>query len=139
MVISCGLILTDGKQLLLCHPTGNSFWNIPKGLADPGESHSDACKREVLEETGLVFRTDQLAPLGTFPYLSGKMLSLFCYKTGILPAVASLHCDSYFLDAKGRKLPEHDAFRYATWEEAEALVNAGLVPVLKTVRELIKS
>ena len=32
-------------------------WELPAGLLDPGESPADACRRELLEETGLTART----------------------------------------------------------------------------------
>ena len=36
--ISAGLILTDGSKILLCHSTGNDFYDIPKGEIDFGEN-----------------------------------------------------------------------------------------------------
>lgn len=34
-------------------PPAQGLWSVPGGLARTGESLSDACRREVLEETGL--------------------------------------------------------------------------------------
>ena len=52
--ISCGVIVTDGNRLLLGHATRSPRWDIPKGLAEPGESLAAAAVRELAEETGLV-------------------------------------------------------------------------------------
>ena len=50
---SCGVIVTDGSVLLLGHATGSPRWDIPKGLAEPGEDFRSAALRELQEETGL--------------------------------------------------------------------------------------
>jgi hypothetical protein len=39
MKTSCGvLILNEFNELLLCHSTGNSFFDIPKGGKEEGET-----------------------------------------------------------------------------------------------------
>ena len=53
----------DGAQLLLGRFTGLGLWDIPKGLADPGEDHLTAAGRELEEETGLVAPPEALRPL----------------------------------------------------------------------------
>ena len=50
---SCGVIVTDGERLLLGHATRSPRWDIPKGIAEPGESLAAAARRELFEETGL--------------------------------------------------------------------------------------
>ncbi|MFF8773791.1 NUDIX domain-containing protein [Kitasatospora sp. NPDC015120] len=48
------LILTQaGDKVLLVHPTYREGWILPGGGADPGESVSEAARREVQEELGL--------------------------------------------------------------------------------------
>ena len=45
---------TDGGlELLLCHRPRYDDWSFPKGKLDAGETHADAARREILEETGL--------------------------------------------------------------------------------------
>ena len=135
MRTSCGLILTDRKQILLCHPTGNDFWNIAKGIQNPDESTFQTCQREVEEETGLVFAPERYIALGHFKYLAGKELCLFLIYEPKLPEIGTLKCRSTFVGPGGVELPEHDAFEYATWEQAAGKVNTALVPVLESVQQ----
>ncbi len=37
-VVSCGVIVTDGKKFLIGHVTGQSHWDIPKGAQEPNET-----------------------------------------------------------------------------------------------------
>ena len=51
-----GLIFDDaGRILLVCrkHPPQAGLWHIPGGRLEPGETLSECCRREVLEETGI--------------------------------------------------------------------------------------
>jgi 8-oxo-dGTP diphosphatase len=60
---SAGALLGDGAgRLLILKPTYKSGWTIPGGQMEAdGESPWDACRREVLEETGIVVEHGQLA------------------------------------------------------------------------------
>lgn len=46
-------------------------WELPGGLLEPGESPADCCRRELLEETGLVAR--EVRHLGTHPAEVGRL------------------------------------------------------------------
>lgn len=53
------LVDQDGRTLLLCgedphRPEDGRWWITPGGGLDPGESHEQAARREVFEETGYV-------------------------------------------------------------------------------------
>ena len=58
--------LTPGGKIPIVRqyrPALEAFsWELPAGLVDPGESPADACRRELLEETGLTARA--IHPLG---------------------------------------------------------------------------
>ncbi len=122
---SCGVIVTDGERLLLGHATRSPRWDIPKGVADPGESLAAAARRELSEETGLDAPEGELRPLGVFPYLRGKDLALFGWAPPQLPDPATLVCASQF-SWNGRMWPEFDRFGLFTPDEALARVGKSL-------------
>lgn len=125
---SCGVIVTDGERLLLGHATRSPRWDIPKGIAEPGESLAAAARRELLEETGLDAPETELRPLGVFPYRSGKDLALFAWVRP-LPEPSTLACNSHF-SWNGRMLPEFDRFGLFTLDEALTRVGKGLAALL---------
>ena len=100
--VSCGVIVTDGKRVLLGHATRSPRWDIPKGLAEPGESAAVAAVRELAEETGLIVAEDELRPLGVHAYLRDKDLALFVWMPAQLPSVDTLTCRSTFELPGGR-------------------------------------
>jgi ADP-ribose pyrophosphatase len=53
-------------------PALESFtWELPAGLAEPGEDFAEGCRRELLEETG--YRTRAIHALGTAAPCSGRL------------------------------------------------------------------
>jgi putative (di)nucleoside polyphosphate hydrolase len=127
--ISCGVIVTDGRRLLLGHATRSPRWDIPKGVADPAEELVAAARRELFEETGLEAPQSELRPLGVFPYLSGKDLALFCWAPHSMPDPKTLICASCF-SFKGSMLPEFDRFGLFAKEEALQRVGKSLAALL---------
>ena len=121
-VTSCGVIVTDGVLFLLGHATRSPRWDIPKGVAEPGESLAAAARRELFEETGLDAPAAQLRPLGVFPYRRGKDLALFVWLLPALPDPGTLVCTSHF-PLNGRMLPEFD--RFGLFDRAAALARVG--------------
>jgi 8-oxo-dGTP pyrophosphatase MutT (NUDIX family) len=116
-VTSCGVIVTDGERLLLGHATNSPRWDLPKGIAEPGESFAAAAVRELFEETGLVAAEGELRPLGVLPYRRGKDLALFLWRRAALPDPKALACASCFA-WHGRMVPEFDRFGLFTIDEA---------------------
>jgi ADP-ribose pyrophosphatase len=53
------VVLSEGR-LLLAREMMDGLWSLPGGWADPGESPSQNCVREVREETGLHVRAVRL-------------------------------------------------------------------------------
>ncbi|MGH8704163.1 MAG: NUDIX domain-containing protein [Burkholderiales bacterium] len=118
-----------GVRLLVLRAYAN--WDFPKGLLEPGEAEFDAARREVEEETGLASLD---YPFGeeyreTLPYAGGKIARYYLAETGEarieLPVSPEL----------GR--PEHDEWRWVSFEEAEDLLPPRLAIVLDWARETI--
>src|SRR6187551_1031292 len=105
---SCGVLVTDGRRILLGHATRSPRWDIPKGLAEPGETFAAAAVRELEEETGLIAPEDALRSLGVHAYLRGKDLALFAWHVAEMPAPETLVCRSTFVLPGGAVVPEFD-------------------------------
>ncbi len=119
----------DAGALLLCHATGTPRWDIPKGLAERGETGLDAALREAQEECGLLLPHDTLLPLGRFAYLPHKELDLYAARLPRLDT-SVLRCTSYFEDRRGHRLPEMDGFRWAPFADIPTLCGKSLAAVL---------
>lgn len=132
MFITCGVVITDGKNLLICHPTHGRMWDLPKGRQDPGETDIETAVRETLEETGLVIDPTLLVDLGRHSYKPGKTLSLFKLVVDEMPDPALLVCKSMFM-FHGREIPEMDAFVVASIPHALEKVNKDLARILMDI------
>jgi putative (di)nucleoside polyphosphate hydrolase len=126
---TCGIIVTDGERLLLGHATRSPRWDIPKGVAEPGETFVAAARRELLEETGLDAPEGELRPLGVSRYRAGKDLALFAWAVPKLPDPATLACASQFA-WNGKMLPEFDRFGLFTKDEAVERVGKDMARLL---------
>lgn len=131
---SAGVVVTDGRRVLLGHATGSPRWDIPKGLVEAGERERDSAARELGEETGLLAAPEALLELGTHRYLPGKALALFAWRPEAMPAPATLVCTSTFVNPRGQTVPEFDRFGLFGWDEALARVGKNLARVLAAVR-----
>ncbi|MCR2813290.1 MULTISPECIES: NUDIX domain-containing protein [Microbacterium] len=88
-VHSAGLLLyrlaDGGPEVLIAHMGGpywagkeTGAWSVPKGEYDPdAESALDAARREFREELGVDPPEGPYAELGTYPYSSGKRVTVF--------------------------------------------------------------
>jgi putative (di)nucleoside polyphosphate hydrolase len=128
--VSCGVVVTDGERVLLGHATRSPRWDIPKGVAEPGEELASAAARELQEETGLVAPPDALVALGVHPYLRDKDLALFRWMPEPLPDPKSLVCASCFVARDGAELPEFDRFGLFLWDDALSRVGKNLARIL---------
>jgi 8-oxo-dGTP pyrophosphatase MutT (NUDIX family) len=80
-IVSCGVVmLNTRRELFVCHATGTPRWDLPKGIADPGESALETAIREAWEETSLVLKPETLVDLGNYDYLPAKQLHLFALR-----------------------------------------------------------
>lgn len=132
--VSCGVIVTDGERILLGHATRSPRWDIPKGLAEPGELLAAAAVRELFEETGLRASETDLQDLGVHAYLRDKDLALFRWVPATMPVVDQLACCSMFALPGGALVPEFDRFGLFIWEDALGKVGKNLARLLSQVR-----
>jgi 8-oxo-dGTP pyrophosphatase MutT (NUDIX family) len=116
---SCGILVLNAQaQLLLGHATGTPYWDIPKGAAEPDETHLQTAIRETAEECGLGFSPNDLVELGRHPYCRDKDLHLFgVLVDGVDPA--ECRCRTSFVDARDRIRPEMDAFAWVRFEQLQ--------------------
>jgi 8-oxo-dGTP pyrophosphatase MutT (NUDIX family) len=109
--VSAGFVINTPEGWLVCHSTGNKFWDLPKGRVEEGETHLQAAIRETMEETGLDVSPYTFAAidLGQAFYNRDKDLHLY-YLNMIVPVqVHKLKCTS-FVDTGKYKYPEVDKF-----------------------------
>lgn len=82
-----GAVVTDpaGRLLLVLRgrEPGAGLWSIPGGKVEPGESHVEAVRREVLEETDLDVSVGE--PVGTVerPAPGGDVFVIHDYRAGL--------------------------------------------------------
>ncbi len=131
---SCGVVVTDGALVLLGRFARRELWDVPKGVAEPGESFAEAAARELREETGLEAPPGALLDLGVHRYLPAKDLALFLWCVEAMPAPEGLRCTTFFRALDGSWLPEFDRFAVLPWAEALPRVGRNLQRVLGEVR-----
>jgi 8-oxo-dGTP pyrophosphatase MutT (NUDIX family) len=131
---SAGVIVTDGRVVLLGHATRSPRWDIPKGVVEPGETVREAALRELAEETGLTAPANELIELGTHAYLPAKDLALFAWRPAAMPDPSRLACGATFALPSGAVLPEFDRFGLFPWDAALARVGRNLARVLGAIR-----
>jgi 8-oxo-dGTP pyrophosphatase MutT (NUDIX family) len=68
--LGCSATLFDKSRakVLLTRRADNGSWCLPGGMIEAGESVSEACAREVLEETGLKVRVLRLTGVYSDPH-----------------------------------------------------------------------
>ena len=133
--VSCGVIVRRRSgELLLCHATGRGYWDIPKGVRDPGEDSLAAALRELNEEAGLTLPPDALRDLGVHAYLSRKDLHLFVVDPP-LPSLSTdgCRCVTSYRSHQGREVPEVDVYRWAARDEVPYLAGKNMARVLMSL------
>lgn len=109
-----GFIITDGRYLLGCLPTGRStqdynVYDIPKGHVEEGENPLDAALRELEEETGITQVHPPIDFLGKYFYRK-NYLYLYIKEIKQFPDLNQLSCGSMFVDKENNEKPEMSGY-----------------------------
>ncbi|BBU27979.1 NUDIX hydrolase [Burkholderia sp. THE68] len=137
--VSCGVVILNAQgDVLLCHATETTHWDVPKGAADPGESPREAALRELVEETGIVLAAERLKDLGRFVYRRDKDLHLFAVRVSEQEVqLEDCVCESYFPRySDGTMIPEMDAYRWVSPAEVDAFASRSLARLFQTTLSL---
>ena len=79
------LFFDEAGRVLLVEPTYKPHWEIPGGAVERGETPSDACRREVEEELGLIREPGRLLVVDWAPKDEDDRI-LFVFEGGTLTA-----------------------------------------------------
>lgn len=136
--VSCGVIITDGKVILLGHSTGNEHWDIPKGKMDKGETYIQTALRELQEETSIVLSADDVVEIGVLSYTPRKDLYLCCYKTDDLPDINDVVCTSFCMHGD-KEVPELDRFKYVAFKKIGNYTTPNMLHTLENILTYLDS
>ena len=118
------IILLDATERVLLFrfdPPGRPpFWCTPGGALDPGESHAEAARRELLEETGIdadpgpevARKLVEYVSLAGVPVISDERYYRVCLPEGVDPEA---------IDTGGHTELERSVMRSWRWFDREAL------------------
>jgi 8-oxo-dGTP pyrophosphatase MutT (NUDIX family) len=116
--LGCSAVIYDpGRQkVLLTRRRDNGQWCLPSGAVDPGESVSEACQREVLEETGLTVQVLRLTGVYSDPH------QLVIYPDGNKVQIVALNFEAELLSGEPTLSDETTGIGFFSSEEMEKLV-----------------
>ena len=117
--ISSGFVILNKNNpdmILACQAFGHKFkeenCDVPKGHVEENESHLNAAKRELKEETGIVLTNEKIHDCGLFQYLPYKDLHLYLVEADV--DVTKLSCNSMFTNRFGKEVPEIIGYHWVT-------------------------
>ncbi len=131
--LSAGVVVVrkEGDHYLFLLLRAYRYWDFPKGIVEKGEDPLDAAKREVEEETTITdldFKWG-LDHMDTGPYNRGKIARYYVAETKKKNIELPVNPEI------GK--PEHDEYRWVTYEEALKLVGDRVKPVVKWAYHII--
>ena len=120
--IGCSAFVFDSKRekVLLIQRSDDGKWAVPGGAMTAGESLSEACVREVLEETGLKIKVNRLLSVYTSPH------RLLTYPDGNKWQPVNLHFEAEIIDGELTTNEEATAFGFFSLLETKKLDMHGM-------------
>jgi ADP-ribose pyrophosphatase YjhB (NUDIX family) len=117
LAVGCSAAVLDptAQRILLVRRVDSGRWAVPGGYMEPGETFTEACAREVLEETGLHVRVGKLIAVYTSPHV------LLRYPDGNCLQLVVLHFAARSIAGEPSTSPETSEVRYVSREEIEHL------------------
>ena len=108
-------IFDEDRRILLTRRADNGQWCLPGGAMESGETASEACEREVLEETGLSVRVKRL--VGVYSHSD----QLVVYSDGGKFQIVALHFEAEVVRGELGLSNETTDFGYFTLREAKGM------------------
>jgi 8-oxo-dGTP pyrophosphatase MutT (NUDIX family) len=108
-------IFNEQARILLTKRTDNGQWCLPGGGMDSGESVTEACEREVWEETGLKVRVKRL--VGVYSHTD----QLAVYADGNKAHIVALHFEAEITEGELGLSSETTDFGYFSLDEIDRL------------------
>jgi predicted NUDIX family NTP pyrophosphohydrolase len=134
-------------EVLLAHPGGPYWrgkdagaWSVPKGEHAGDEDPLTAARREYAEELGHPAPDGPFRPLGTVRQARGKRVTAWAVEGELDPAsVVSNTAQIMWPPRSGRiiEVPEVDRVAWFDLTTAREKLNAGQVPLLDRLRDLL--
>jgi ADP-ribose pyrophosphatase YjhB (NUDIX family) len=112
---SASIFDSEKEKVLLVRRADNGKWAVPGGYMSSGENFSEACKREVLEETGVEVNVKRLIGIYTSPNL------LLEYPDGNKWQLVVLHFEAEFKNGELKPSEETTEFGFFSLEEISSL------------------
>ena len=109
------ILFNDEGKFLLTRRADNGQWCLPGGRLESGESVTEACEREVLEETGLTVRVRRLVGVYSHPN------QLVVYPDGNKAHIVALHFEAEVVGGELGLSNETTDYGYFTVHELEGL------------------
>ena len=115
--VGCSASIFDarGEKVLLARRTDNGKWTAPGGYMESGENFSEACMREVWEETGLKVTVKRLIGIFTSPN------HLVEYADGNKWQLVVLHFEAEFVSGELKPSEETTEFGFFSIPEINDL------------------
>ncbi len=122
LAVGCSAFVFDAKRekVLLLKRSDDGKWAVPGGAMRAGESLTEACIREVLEETGLRVKIKRLLSVYTSPH------RLLTYADGNKWQAVDLHFEAEIIDGDLTANEEATALCFYTLAQTESLDMHGI-------------